>query len=318
MWRALWWLAWIALIPGAAQAAPETGYVASLSEYGSVGGGQGGVLYSVDVANGATKMIAPLRIGGVIAIGLTGLAVHPKTGVHYGITAGLSPNVPRSLVTIDPVTGNATLVGSLGHSGSDIRFDPHGTLYVWLTDPPRLGTVNLGTGAATPLGDSGYVDALGGAIAFDEKGTLFVSATNAGGTLDKLDLATGRAITGPRLSGAPYLSSLNSMAFSSSGALYAVNSNLGAPAKSHLVRIDSVTGNVTPIGPLPNDSDPVAFVPPNYAGSESWPARQWMYLVLAFVLGAGVGFAIAHLTGSRPWSGGVQDRGSHSPTTRAP
>jgi hypothetical protein len=310
MRRAIGLLLWITFICGAGEAGAETAYVASLSEFGSVEtGGLGGTLYSVDIANGTTRMIAPLRIGGVIPIGLTGIAVHPKTGVHYGITAGLSPNVPRSLVTIDPTSGNATLVGSLGQSGSDIRFDPHGTLYIWLTEPPRLGTVNLGTGAATPLGDSGYVDALGGAIAFDEKGTLFVSATNAGGTLDKLDLATGRAITGPRMNGAPYLSSLNSMAFSGSGDLYAVNSNLGAPAKSHLVKIDPVTGNVTPIGPLPNDSDPVAFVPPSYAAGGSWPARQWMYLVLAFVLGAGVGFAIRDPRGSRPRSGGAPPAG---------
>lgn len=298
-------LLWIALMSAAAIAGAETAYVASLKDYGGQEvGGVGGVLYSVDIASGATKMIAPLRIGGVIPIGLTGLAVHPKTGVHYGITAGLSPNVPRSLVTVDPASGNATLVGSLGHSGSDIRFDPLGTLYVWLTDPPQLGTVNLGTGAATPLGDSGYVDALGGAIAFDGKGILFVSATTAGGTLDKLDLATGHAVTGPRLSGAPFLSSLNSMAFSASGELFAVNSNLGAPAKAHLVKIDPATGTVTPAMLLPNDSDALAFLPQAHvAHGPSW-ASQWMYVALAFLLGAGIGFAIGRLKALRPQSGG--------------
>ncbi|MGZ5033423.1 MAG: DUF6923 family protein [Usitatibacter sp.] len=296
-------LACIALISGAAGA--ETLYVASLRDYGNQdAAGVGGILYSVDVTNGATKMIAPLRIGGVIPIGLTGLSIHPKTGVHYGITAGLSPNLPRSLVTVDPSTGNATLVGSLGQSGSDIRFDPQGTLYIWLTDPPRLGTVNLGTGAATALGDSGYVDALGGAIAFDHKGTMYVSATTAGGTLDKLDPATGRATTGPRLNGAPFLSAIHSMSFSASGELYAVNSNLGAPAKAQLVKIDPATGNVTPVGALPNDSDPLSFLPPIQSARTTSLERQWLYVALAFLLGAGLGWALGRFKGSRPKSGG--------------
>ncbi|HEX7606839.1 MAG TPA: hypothetical protein VF348_09035, partial [Usitatibacter sp.] len=149
----------------------ETLYVATIRDYSSTETeGLGGGLYSVDPATGKSSLIARLRIGGVIPIGLTGLAIHPKTGVFYGITAGLSSQIPRSLVTVDPKTGSTTLVGNLNHAGSDIRFDAKGTLYVWLNEEARVATVDLGTGAATPLGPSGYSETLGGGIAIDRAG----------------------------------------------------------------------------------------------------------------------------------------------------
>ena len=41
------------------------------------------------------------------------------------------------------------------------------------------------------------------------------------------------------------------LTFSSGGALYAVNSNMGAPAKTRLIRINADTGAVTDVGALP-------------------------------------------------------------------
>ena len=274
----------------------ETLYVATLRDYSNKETeGLGGALYSVDSTTGKSKLVAQLRVGGLIPIGLTGLAIHPKTGVFYGITAGLSAQIPRSLVTVDPKTGNTTLVGSLGHSASDIRFDTKGTLYAWLNEEARLATVDVGTGAATPIaGKSGYGDTLGGGLAIDRAGEFYVSATNAAGTLDRLDLATGQAIVGPRLTGAPYISSINSLAFANGGTLYAVNSNLGAPSKSILVTIDTKTGAVKEIGPLPNDVDPLAFGPDRVDTEQSVIAQQpWGLLgavaggglVLGFLLG---------------------------------
>ena len=290
-----WLLSLLAAASLAGPCAAETLYVATLRDYSNKEtGGLGGALYSVDSNTGKATLMAPLRVGGAIPIGLTGLAIHPRTGVFYGITAGLSPQIPRSLVTVDPKTGNTTLVGSLKHEGSDIRFDAKGTLYVWLNDPPGLGTIDVGTGVATPLGSSGYADSLGGGLAIDRDGSIYVSATNAAGTLDRVDLASGHVTVGPRIIGAPYLSSISSMAFSPAGVLHAVNSNLGAPAKSALIAIDPKTGQVKELGPLPNDVDPLAFGPVSLAalGDEPW-VKPWMLALVAMAAGLVLGYGLA-------------------------
>jgi hypothetical protein len=292
------WLA--ALILGAtliSDAKAEALYAASLRDLRSGRTeGMGGALYSVDPTTGKSALVAPLRVGGLIPVGLVGLAIHPKTGVFYGLTAGIAPEIPRSLVTIDPTTGNATLVGSLGHVGSDIRFDEKGTLYAWLDEESRIGTVDLGTGAATPIGNSGYSETLGGGLVIDRAGDIYLSATGAAGTLDRLDVKTGQATVGPRLFGAPYIASVNSMAFSASGTLYAVNSNLGSPAKTSLIVIDKSSGYVKSIGALPNDIDALAFAPSNVASgaatNSSQSIQQWVLVAIALVAGMILGYAI--------------------------
>ncbi len=288
----------------AAGAWAETLYVATLRDYSSAETeGLGGGLYTVDPATGKSALVARFRIGGVIPIGLTGLAIHPKTGNFYGITAGLSSQIPRSLVSIDPKTGNTTLVGSLNHAGSDIRFDAKGTLYVWLNEEARIATVDLGTGAATPVGPSGYGETLGGGIAIDHSGDMYVSATNAAGTLDRIDLTTGHATVGPRLTGAPYIASFNSMTFSPSGTLFAVNSNLSAPAKTMLVTVDPKSGAVKEIGPLPNDVDALAFGPSAMDPvNPSKPVQPWIIIVLALVAGMALGYGFAFVLRPRPRS----------------
>lgn len=283
--------------------ASQTLYVATLrDQQNSTAEGVGGALFTVDPATGVSKQVASLKVGGVIPIGLTGLSIHPKTGVFYGITAGVSPSIPRSLVTIDPATGNATLVGNLGHDGSDVRFDAKGTLYVWLTDVNRLGTVDLGTGVATPFDQPGYEQTLGGGIAFDRHGTLYISANTSAGTLDSWNLDEQRLTTGPRITGAPYVSSINSMAFSEGGTLYAVNSNMGTPAKTSLVTIDVKTGQARDIGPLPADVDPLAFAPEASQGAfpAGWSAPEpWVRSAIALAIGLALGYFLAGAKGRK-------------------
>ncbi|MCW5963394.1 MAG: hypothetical protein KIT83_05100 [Bryobacterales bacterium] len=45
------------------------------------------------------------------------MAFHPTTGVLYGSANNNSPTNPRSLVIIDPLTGEVTLVGSYRSHG---------------------------------------------------------------------------------------------------------------------------------------------------------------------------------------------------------
>jgi hypothetical protein len=219
----------------------------------------GGSLYVVDPSNGAAKTVGELRIGGK-PIGITGLAVHPKTGILYGVTAGSSPSHRNSLVTIDPSTAEAALVGEMRVSGSDIAFNHDGQLYMWLPDTNQISRINLASGRVTAIGEIGESTRIEGGIAFDGHGKLYVTPSGATGAIETRDPATGAVTTGPALINAPYLSSLNSLAVSPEGQLYGVNSNMGSPAHTALVKIDPHSGAVTQIGALPEDTDCLAFV----------------------------------------------------------
>ena len=219
-----------------------------------------GRLYVVDPETAGTRHVGPLRTADGRYVGANALAMHPKSGVMYGVTAGISPDLRPSLFKIDTRTAEVTLIGALGQAASDICFDSRGTLFAWLSDLKRLATVNLTTGAVTPLGpESTIADATGGGLAIDRKETAYIATTTAAGTLDTLDIKTGARRLGPVLSGAPYLSAIRSLTFSSSGVLYGVNTNLAAPARSALVVIDPRSGVVSLVGALPDDAKALEF-----------------------------------------------------------
>jgi hypothetical protein len=217
-------------------------------------------LYTVNLATGTATFAAPLRLGGVRSVGITGLAVHPSTGRFYGVTSPLSPTNPRSLVVIDPASGDVAVVAEITLPGSDIVFDAAGTLYMWVPATHQVATINLHTGAVTPLGNPGRTEALGG-LAIDAQGVAFVTPTGANGTLDTVNLKTGEFKLGPALIGAPFPGAITAMTFTPSGLLLAVNSNVGSPAQSRLVTINTASGMVTTIGTLPDDSDAITFAP---------------------------------------------------------
>jgi len=242
-------------------------------------------LYRVDPATGASTLLAPVRVDGRDPVAVISLAIHPGTGVVYGITAGLAPERPRSLVTIDPGTGDVSVIGPLGEVASDLSFSREGKLFTWLADRNQLATVHLGTGRATGLGPSGITGVMGGGMAIDDRGVAYVAATGATGTLDTVDTQTGHGTPGPTLDGAPYLSAVTNLTFSPEGTLYGVNSNMGSPASTALVAIDLRSGKVREIGHLPNDAHALIFGPP---GSTFAPST-WV------LLGGGAGIVLLTL-----------------------
>jgi hypothetical protein len=249
-----------------------------------------GRLYVVDPDTAVVKLVGPLRIrDGGPYVGATGLAVHPKSGVLYGITAGLSPGLRPSLIKIDPKTAQATLVGRLGHSAADINFDATGKLFIWLTDLNQLGTVDLTLGAATPLATvSSIPGATGGGLAIDRRGIAHITPTTAVGTLDTVNVQTGVRTVGPVLSGAPYLSAIHSLTFSLAGVLYGVNSNLAVPAKTGLVTIDPASGVVSLVGALPDDAVGLAFSPDVVSTAEQSEPRYVVYVAIGVIALLGV------------------------------
>ena len=246
----------------AAGAAAETLYAVSVRTYSDPGyHGVEGNLYVVDPETASTTLVAPLMVGGKTPIGLRGLAIHPKTGVFYGLTGPNASVIPRSLVTIDPLTGVVTLVGDLGYGASDIEFDSDGTLYAWVPETRQVGIVNLETGAVTLRGQPLERGAMKGSFSFAGGGKALVASTGGNGTLDTVDLETGKVTTGPPLTGAPFADFLGGLTVSARGTLYAINSSLGRGVQANLVTIDPQTGHVTNIGALPNDTESMAFGP---------------------------------------------------------
>lgn len=254
-------------------AASVSGYNASTSEVGA------GVLYKVDPSNGAATRVALIRADGKDSIGVTGLAFHPATGALYGITGGLSPHIPHSLVTIDAKTGDAKVIGPLGVIGSDISFDRDGRLHMWIPAVRQVGIVDLATGAVKMLGDPGTPGSTGG-LSIDERGEILVAASGTTSRIDTIDAASGELKRGPPLVNAPY-AAINSLTISR-GVLYAVNSNMGAPASTRLVTIDRKSGEVTNLGALPPDTDALAFLP---AGSSAaTPDFNWKPILIALAV----------------------------------
>lgn len=276
-------------------AAAQTLYAASVRSLASTGTeGLAGALYTVNLASGSATFVAPIKLNAT-PIGVTGLAAHPATGVLYGITSPLTTEIPQSLVTVDPQTGRATLIGGLKFEGSDIAFNRAGILFTWLPITSQLGIVNLETGAVTPIGVAGIPSSAAG-LAIDANGIAFITPKGAAGTLDTVDIGTGTLRTGPPLTGAPFSSVINSMAFTPSGLLLAVNSNAGAPAETRLVTINTATGAVSNIGTLPHDTDALTFGTGPSRGQSRIPlSGQSLALivlgVIALILGT-IGFFV--------------------------
>ncbi len=104
-------------------------------------------LFTIDPGTGASTLVGTYGVSTMIAIAVNG------DGLMYGhdITSD-------AIYQVDPATGVATLVGSTGYAANyaqGMDFDNQdGTLYIWLytgSGANVYGTVNLSTGAVTPL-----------------------------------------------------------------------------------------------------------------------------------------------------------------------
>jgi hypothetical protein len=262
-------------------AAAQTLYAGSVRTYSDPGyHGVEGNLYTVDPETATTNLVTSLNVSGKTPVGVDGLAIHPRTGVFYGITATTSAVIPRSLVILDPTTGNVTRVGELSQPGSDIGFDTDGTLYMWMPDTRQLGTVDLDTGQVTTRGSPIERGATKGGFALIGGGKAYVAGTGGAGTLDTIDMNTGQILTGPLITGAPFPDLINGLAFSPKGVLYGINTSFGRATQANLIIIDPVSGKVTNIGALPNDTDSLTFGPASDTKDMAANLMEWRIPVL--------------------------------------
>ncbi len=229
-----------------------TTYADSTKLYAITGAGNvPSILYELNSSTGA--VIA--TIGATGQSHLTGLAVHPATGVLYAVksdlggTGGVSSGASgeTKLFTLNPTNGTATEIGDTGAQIPDIAFDASGILYGWDErdaggEPDDLVTINLMTGLATIVGESG-IATTGPGLAFDSAGTLFVSSTPFNYELFTINPGTGSATFLLNLS--EFIN--NALAFDANDVLYSMVRTGGT---SLLKTVNITTGVVTDIGDI--------------------------------------------------------------------
>ena len=132
-----------------------------------------------------------------------GLARHPATGVLFALLRGplvADGVIANYFVTIDPATGEASLIGELGQRFAGLAFTPAGALYGVTGQNANadssLFLIDPATGATTHVTGLGHGDD-GEALAVDAAGRLVhASGSNPGSAyLERLNLAGTGGIT---------------------------------------------------------------------------------------------------------------------------
>ncbi len=235
--------------------------------YGATGGV--GSLYTLDPTTGAATLVGAL-VGATrasLTYGVNGLAFQPGTGTLYASTSPDSPNSADSLVTINPATGQVTVIGpsGTGNPYTNIAFASNGTLYGWLVSSgsatASLATINLSTGAGNSVGNpqtnaiTPYVG-----LAIDAGGVVYVTANghyhapgftcpeeSCSGAFWTVSPDTGAITTIGSLNGGPGVApAITALAFDPlNGVLYGIEGGEGGGW--NLITIDVTPAEANPI-----------------------------------------------------------------------
>src|SRR2546423_5294353 len=235
--------------------------------YGSTASGGPGELYILNAASGAViQDIGALNDASGLNYGVTGLAFNPLNGLLYGSTANSDPTTRAQLITINPLTGQVTVIGAfnVGNSGtpstmSDLAFDPtSGRLYgIGSVGGPQLYSINLLTGQATVIGNTGLTSTSGGGLAISSSGVFYgTPSASRFGTYNPTTGAYSNIANPAKPAGGGAYAAL---AFNDAGILYGLNSGPGTPPVTHLGTIDPTTGAVTDLGASVDSLDAIAF-----------------------------------------------------------
>jgi len=181
-----------------------------------------------------------------------------RDGSRYAVWGGY-----KQLLRIDPASGVATVVGSLGLAGQGSgQFDPldlgmtadcDGTLWLSSGILQQVWTVDPATGATTLVGSTGKP--IAGLVANADG--LYGSGSRGDHGFYRIDRKTGAAtLIGDFGSAASSVLNSVSMGFDAGGTLWAVlnyvppNSGSVVPDWSDLATIDPATGAMTVLGPI--------------------------------------------------------------------
>jgi hypothetical protein len=227
-------------------------------------------LYTLNPADGTPTLI------GNTGESITGLDVHPITGVLYGTTTPNSAN-PSSLVTINTTTAAVTVVGphGLDMAMSDLTFAPDGTLYGWLEPSGDVVVrIDLGTGAATLVGESG-LNTGGSAFDLAPDGFFYLFGACCGISdqpdhVTKLEVASGISLEDWPLNNLDN-GRFPGASFNGSGVLYAVMGPQQANDVRQLVTVDLAAGSYTVVG---RTADYLSGLAWSTTPAIVWPAPQ--------------------------------------------
>lgn len=242
--------------------------------YVTSGNGNASRLYTVNPATAQSVLIGDVT-SGAAQLTITGMAVQPGTGVLFGVT-GNETGPGRQLVTINPLTAQAVIIGSLGTGSSDISFAADGTLFSWTTRGGPMGTINLATGTQTPVG-TGVNGNQSNGLTFTPGGALYLAGPSNPGSLFTVNPTTGAITSVAALTNVPVnFGGINAMASDGSGQLFVV----GRGNSGLLATINVTTGAMTSVGIMSfGEADALAF-------SIAIPEPStWTLLVLGLVGG---------------------------------
>ncbi len=200
-------------------AAPVPAQADPLTLYST--GQQGTVLVAINAQTGAGSVVGPLGVTGAVP-----LAFHPN-GALYTVANAYPPANPaiEQLATVNPATGQATLVGSpfpFRVGVMPMAFSSAGTLYAAGNAPGgplinSLLTISLTTGQPTLVGAFGVPGMMD--FAFHPNGTLYGATQTA---LYAINAGTGAATLVAPFSGGG-ISMVMGITFDPAGNLFATN-----------------------------------------------------------------------------------------------
>ncbi|MBK6723597.1 MAG: hypothetical protein IPG58_10115 [Acidobacteria bacterium] len=206
-------------------------------------------VYSINLANGGISGVQTVTLPGFTVYSSQAMTARPSDGVLFAIVqTAASTSTARRLVTIDPATGVATDIGSLGINMATLAFRANGVLYGVTgnggTNPETLYTINTTNAAitlVTPLGNG----ADGETIAFHPNGLLYHSSGNGTALFESVNVDT--FVVTPIGSAS---SEMFAMGYSPA------NSQLyGSDIGNLLFTINIATGARTTVGTIPAVSD---------------------------------------------------------------
>lgn len=228
--------------------------------------GIAGALYLLDPRDATAIAIGAIESAGAVGHGVTGLAF-AADGTLFATEATSGGDLgPSRLLTIDPATAAATIVGPLTDSADDainhgsvpdITFAGE-TLVGWTERTDDAVTIDPATGVVSVLGDSGVASAGDGLATLD--GVVIGAVEDARSAFYSIDPGTGAVTELGTLTSDPELALEVCAMTTYAGALYAILCpNVGAAVSgSVLATIDAATGALAVLGAAPPGIDALA------------------------------------------------------------
>jgi hypothetical protein len=228
-------------------------------------------LYTIDLNTGFAAPIGPIGFERV-----SGMDIHPQTGILYATAERADGSNTGVLITIDPLTGVGEEIGPFvaEQSAVGLSFRSDGALFGYGFGF-QTATINTVTGEATLVGqDPVFLDSRGFGTAFSPADVLYTASTFFGDaglsddvyTLSTLDQTTGSELTATSLTYSQPVDTLpriNAMDFHpGTGVLFAsINDGVAGAPENHVGTVNLSTGVVCVNGPTVDGLDAIAFTP---------------------------------------------------------